>query len=223
MMPPRRPRNATARRARLETILQALDARYPDATCALVHRDAWQLLVATILSAQCTDIRVNQVTPILFERFPTVDDLAAAPVEEVAAIVRPTGFFNNKAKNIVGAARVIRDQHHGEVPRQMEALLGVPGAARKTANVVLGTAYGIASGVVVDTHVARISARLELTRESDPVKIERDLMALLPETRWISFSHQIILFGRELCVARSPRCADCPIAALCHAKDKVTE
>lgn len=218
----RRPRNASERRARLESILQALDQNYPDANCALTHRDAWQLLVATILSAQCTDARVNQVTPVLFERYPTIRDLAAAPVEEVAGIIRSTGFFNNKAKNIVGAARTILDHFGGQVPREMDALLTVPGAARKTANVVLGTAYGIASGVVVDTHVGRISARLDLTKETDPVKIERDLMALLPKERWIRFSHQIILFGRGTCSARAPRCGDCPLNGLCYAKDKVT-
>jgi endonuclease-3 len=215
-----KPRNAAERAARLEQILAALDRLYPNVSCALRHRNAWELLVATILSAQCTDERVNQVTPGLFAKYPTVEDLAEASIEEVAQEVRSTGFFNNKAKNLVGAARKVRDEFGGEVPRTMEELLNVPGAARKTANVVLGTAYGIASGVVVDTHVQRITQRLDLTRESDPVKIERDLMRLLPESRWIAFSHQVIHFGRQICVARRPRCGVCPLDSICYAKDK---
>ncbi|MBI4890055.1 MAG: endonuclease III [Acidobacteria bacterium] len=215
-----RPRTAADRKHRLQRILDALDLRYPGVTCALRHHDAWQLLVATILSAQCTDERVNMVTPDLFRRYPTIHDLAAAPVQEVAAVVRSTGFVNNKAKNIVGAAQTILRDFGGQVPGTLDQLLTVPGAARKTANVVLGTAFGIPSGVVVDTHVARISNRLDLTRHSDPVKIERDLIAILPESRWIQFSHQVIHFGRELCQARKPRCAQCPIAAECYAKDK---
>jgi endonuclease-3 len=160
------------------------------------------------------------VTPDLFRRYPTMQDLAAAPVEEVASVIRSTGFFNNKAKNIAGAARTLLQNFGGQIPRTIEELLTVPGAARKTANVVLGTAYGIASGVVVDTHVARISARLDLTKETDPVKIERDLMAALPRERWILFSHQVIHFGRELCQARKPKCSTCPIQQECYAKDK---
>lgn len=215
-----RPRTAAERRARITTILAALDARYPNVTCALHHDSPWQLLVATILSAQCTDERVNQVTPVLFAKYPAIEDLAAAPVDEIAQVVRSTGFFNNKAKNINGAARRILSEFGGQVPRDMESLLTVPGAARKTANVVLGTSFGIASGVVVDTHVGRIAARLDLTRHSDPVRIERDLMALLPEQRWISFSHQVIHFGREICSARKPACSRCPLDSLCYAKDK---
>ena len=215
-----RPRNAAGRRQRLQRILDALDARYPDVTCALRHSSPWQLLVATILSAQCTDERVNIVTPELFRLYPTIDDLAAARPAEVAAVIRSTGFFNNKAKNIVGAARAILARHKGEVPRTMDELLAIPGAARKTANVVLGTAYGIPTGVVVDTHVARISARLDLTTQSNPVKIEQDLMTALPQQRWIQFSHQVIHFGRELCQARKPRCSACPIEPDCYAKDK---
>jgi endonuclease-3 len=215
-----RPRGAAQRSGRISQILDALDERYPQATCALTHGDAWQLLVATILSAQCTDERVNQVTPVLFRRYPTVAGLAAAKVEDVAEIVRSTGFFNNKAKNIVGAAQAIVRDHDGKVPRTMEELIQIPGAARKTANVVLGTAYGIASGVVVDTHVARISQRLDLTSETDPVKIERDLMKVVPGNRWIAFSHQVIHFGREICAARKPRCGDCPLETLCYAGDK---
>lgn len=215
-----RPRNAAERRQRLQRILEALDTRYPNVTCALSHSSPWQLLVATILSAQCTDERVNMVTPDLFRRFPAIEDLAAAEPAEVAQVIRSTGFFNNKARNIVCAARAILADHHGQVPRTMDELLAIPGAARKTANVVLGTAYGIPSGVVVDTHVARISARLDLTRQSNPVKIEQDLISILPQDRWIQFSHQVIHFGRELCQARKPKCSACPIERDCYAKDK---
>jgi endonuclease-3 len=176
--------------------------------------------VATILSAQCTDKRVNEVTPGLFAKYPTPRDFAAVRPEVLAGDIRSTGFFNNKAKSIVGAATRIVSEFAGAVPRTMEALLTVPGAARKTANVVLGTAYGIAAGVVVDTHVQRISARLDLTKHSDPVKIERDLMKIVPKEKWILFSHQIILHGRALCVARNPKCAECGLNSLCYAKDK---
>jgi endonuclease-3 len=216
-----KPRTAAERKARLAFILEQLDLLYPNAICALHHRNAWELLVATILSAQCTDERVNMVTPKLFEKYPTIQDLAAANVDEVATVIRSTGFFNNKAKNITGAARTLLADFGGEIPRTLEELLTVPGAARKTANVVLGTAFGIPSGVVVDTHVQRIANRLDLTKEQDPVKIERDLMKLLPQDRWISFSHQVIHFGRGICVARKPRCGQCPIAPVCYAKDKV--
>jgi len=218
-------RTAAGRRAapdvaRVQAILEALDRLYPGATCALHHRNAWELLVATILSAQCTDERVNMVTPRLFARFPTPEAMAGADVREVAEIIRSTGFFNNKAKNIVGAARKIVEEFGGEVPREMDKLLTVPGAARKTANVVLGTAYGIPSGVVVDTHVARIAQRLELSREKTPEKIEQDLMKILPQDRWILFSHQMIHFGRDICKARKPECFRCPLASLCRAPDK---
>lgn len=206
--------------ARVKTVLNALDRLYPHATCALHHRNAWELLVATILSAQCTDERVNRVTPHLFSRFPTPQAMARADVEEVAEIVRSTGFFNNKAKNIVGAAKKIVSDFGGEVPREMDKLLSVPGAARKTANVVLGTAFGIPSGVVVDTHVTRIAQRLELTREKTPEKIELDLMRILPQERWILFSHQVIQFGRDICKARKPECARCPLETICRAPDK---
>ena len=197
-----------------------LDEMYPAATCALHHSNAWELLVATILSAQCTDRRVNAVTPGLFRKYPTIRDFATANQEELAQEIRSTGFFNNKAKSVIGAARKILTDYGGEVPREMDALLSVPGAARKTANVVLGTAFGIASGVVVDTHVQRISRRLDLTKETDPVKIERDLMNIIPKEKWILFSHQIIHHGRELCVARNPKCTACKLAPLCYAKDK---
>jgi endonuclease-3 len=216
----KRPKTAGERKQRVAAILRTLDQMYPAATCALHHRNPWELLVATILSAQCTDKRVNEVTPGLFAKYPTPRDFAAVRPEVLAADIRSTGFFNNKAKSIVGAATRIVGEFAGEVPRTMEALLTVPGAARKTANVVLGTAYGIALGVVVDTHVQRIAARLDLTRNSDPVKIERDLMKIIPREKWILFSHQIILHGRALCVARNPKCAECGLNSLCYAKDK---
>lgn len=218
---PKRPKTAVERDARFARILAALDQRYPDAKCALHHGDAWQLLVATILSAQCTDERVNKVTPALFRKYPTIRDFAAARQEELARDIHSTGFFNNKAKSIIGAARTILEDFGGEIPRDIEALLRVPGAARKTANVVLGTAFGIASGVVVDTHVARISRRLGFTRESNVLKIERDLMKALPREKWILFSHQIIHFGREICVARKPKCSICPVEKYCYAADRV--
>ncbi len=215
-----KPKTAAERKARIEKILAALDRMYPDVTCALHHSNAWELLVATILSAQCTDKRVNIVTPELFRKYPTIRDFAAAKQEELAQDIRSTGFFNNKAKSVIGAARKILSEFGGEVPHEMEPLLSVPGAARKTANVVLGTAFGIASGVVVDTHVQRISQRLDLTRHTDPVKIEKDLMKAIPKSKWILFSHQMIHHGRALCAARNPKCADCGINPLCYAKDK---
>ncbi|MEI9811212.1 MAG: endonuclease III [Acidobacteriota bacterium] len=215
-----KPKTAAERKARLEKILAGLDRMYPNVTCALNHSNGWELLVATILSAQCTDKRVNEVTPGLFRKFPTIQDFASASQEEMAQEIRSTGFFNNKAKSVIGAARKILTDFKGEIPRTLEELTTVPGAARKTANVVLGTVYGIASGVVVDTHVQRISRRLDLTKEMDPVKIERDLIKILPQDRWISFSHQIIHHGRGPCVARNPKCAECGINDLCYAPDK---
>ncbi|HEY1214240.1 MAG TPA: endonuclease III [Bryobacteraceae bacterium] len=215
-----KPKNASERRARLERILVELDRLFPEATCALHHENAWQLLVATILSAQCTDERVNKVTPGLFKKFPTVEDFANALQAELADEIRSCGFFNNKARSIIGAAQKILSDFGGRVPCTMEELLSVPGAARKTANVVLGTAYGIACGVVVDTHVQRIAARLDLTKNTDPVKIEQDLMKILPQDRWILFSHQVIHFGRQSCIARKPRCGSCPLDPVCYAKDK---
>jgi endonuclease-3 len=215
-----RPKTAAERKARVQRILAILDEMFPNATCALEHSNAWELLVATILSAQCTDKRVNMVTPGLFRKYPTIRDFAAAKPEELAVEIRSTGFFNNKAKSVVGAARKILADFGGEVPREIENLLTVPGAARKTANVVLGTAFGIASGVVVDTHVQRIARRLDLTKETDPVKIEKDLMKVIPREKWILFSHQLIHHGRTLCVARKPKCAECKLASLCYAKDK---
>lgn len=215
-----RPKTAAERGARVTKILAGLDRMYPKATCALHHSNAWELLVATILSAQCTDKRVNEVTPGLFRKYPTMRDFANANHAELAQDIRSTGFFNNKSKSVIGAARKILTDFGGEVPRNMDDLLTVPGAARKTANVVLGTAFGIASGVVVDTHVTRISRRLDLTRHTDPKKIEQDLMKIIPKEKWILFSHQIILHGRALCVARKPKCAECALDPLCYAKDK---
>ena len=215
-----KPKGAAERKARLSKILIELDRLFPSATCALHHKDAWQLLVATILSAQCTDERVNKVTPALFEKYPTVQDFAGASQDELANDIRSTGFFNNKARSVIGAARKILDEYQGTVPKTIEQMLEVPGAARKTANVVLGTAYGIASGVVVDTHVQRIAARLDLTKHTDPVKIEPDLMKAVPQEKWILFSHQVIHFGRQICIARKPKCSICPLDPLCYAKDK---
>jgi endonuclease III len=206
--------------ARVSEILKRLNERYPLATCALHHNSAWELLVATILSAQCTDVRVNMVTPVIFAKYPTIEAFAALKPEELEPDIRSTGFFRNKAKSVVGAARKLISDFGGEVPRTMDELLQIPGVARKTANVVLGTWFKIADGVVVDTHVQRISRRLELTKNVDPQKIERDLMQVLPRDKWIIFAHQIILHGRALCIARKPKCADCPLENLCHAADK---
>ncbi len=217
---PKRPKTAAERQQRIRQILEILDRTYPGATCALVHHDAWQLLVATILSAQCTDKRVNEVTPGLFRKYPTIEDFAHASQVELAQDIRSTGFFNNKSKALIGAAKTVLSEFGGKVPRTMEEMLRIPGAARKTANVVLGTAYGIPSGVVVDTHVQRVARRLDFTKEEDPGKIEQDLQKALPKERWILFSHQLILHGRALCVARKPRCAECPLDPLCYASDK---
>jgi endonuclease III len=205
---------------RIRTILDLLAAAYPKAECALHHHNAWELLVATILSAQCTDARVNMVTPVLFRKYPTPADLAVAPLEDIKEIIRTTGFYNNKAKSIQGAANKIISDFNGKVPRKMEELLTVPGAARKTANVVLGVAYGIAVGVVVDTHVLRLSRRLELTTETAPEKVEQDLMRIIPQDHWIAFSHEMIHHGRQVCIARKPRCVDCTLEKVCNSSDK---
>lgn len=216
----KRPKTAAERQERVAEILRRLDVMYPEAACALVHRNPWELLVATILSAQCTDKRVNMVTPGLFAKYPTPRDFAAVRPEVLAEDIRSTGFFNNKAKSIVGAAKKVVSEFGGEVPRTMDELLTIPGAARKTANVVLGTGYGIASGIVVDTHVQRVSLRLDLTKNTDPVKIEQDLVKIIPKERWILFSHQVILHGRALCIARKPKCPECDLNSVCYAKDK---
>ncbi len=215
-----KPKTKAERQARVQAILEKLNQMYPDATCALFHRNPWELLVATILSAQCTDKRVNEVTPGLFAKYPTPRDFAAARQEVLASDIRSTGFFNNKAKSVIGAAKKIVHEFGGRVPQTLEELITVPGAARKTANVVLGTAFGIASGIVVDTHVQRLARRLDLTKQTDPVKIEQDLVKIIPRERWILFSHQLILHGRALCIARKPKCAECKLDPLCYAPDK---
>lgn len=205
---------------RIAAILKALDEAYPDAVCALNHRSPWELLVATILSAQCTDVRVNMVTPELFKRFPTPQAMAKAEIPELIELIRTTGFFNNKAKSIKGAAQAVTERFGGKVPQTLEELITVPGAARKTANVVLGVSFGKAEGVVVDTHVFRISHRLDLTKSETAEKVEQDLMKILPKDKWIDFSHQVIHHGRQVCIARKPRCHECNLESLCHSKDK---
>jgi endonuclease-3 len=211
---------AGATPARVRAILEKLDEAYPAVTCALDHEDAFQLLISTILSAQCTDVRVNQVTATLYPKYPTPKHFAYANPAELEQDIRPTGFFRNKTKSIMGASLRIIEEFGGEVPRTMEVLLTLPGVARKTANVVLGTAFGIASGVVVDTHVQRLSARLDLTRNTDPKKIEQDLMQVIPRDKWILFAHQLIWHGRRVCVARKPKCAECNLERMCYSKDK---
>jgi endonuclease-3 len=205
---------------RLEKIFAALDQLFPRAECALRHKNPFQLLVATILSAQCTDERVNKVTPELFRKYPTPQDFAALRQPVLENEIRSTGFFRNKTKNIIGAATKVVHDFGGQVPRTMEEMLTLPGVARKTANVVLGTAYGIPSGVVVDTHVFRIARRLKLSKQKTPEKVEQDLMKLVPQDRWISFGHQVIWFGRKVCQARKPLCAACPIESICDSPDK---
>jgi len=205
---------------RVNDIITRLDKQYPEVTCALTHKSAWELLVATILSAQSTDVRVNMVTPELFRKHPTVQDFAALTPEQLQPDVRSTGFFRNKSKSVVGAARKIVAEFGGQVPDQMDQLLTLPGVARKTANVVLGTWFKKNEGVVVDTHVTRISRRFELTKQTDAAKIEQDLMKIIPRDKWTLFSHQVIWHGRRLCVARRPKCVDCPLENICHAGDK---
>lgn len=205
---------------RIAEILKRLDELYPDVTCALTHTSAWELLVATILSAQSTDVNVNRVTPELFRKYPTVEAFAALAPEQLEPDVRSTGFFRNKSKSVVGAAKKVVADFGGQVPMNMEDLLTLPGVARKTANVVLGSWFKKAEGVVVDTHVHRISRRLEITTNNDPQKIEQDLMRIIPREKWILFSHQIIWHGRKLCIARKPKCVECPLENLCHAADK---
>jgi endonuclease-3 len=220
----RRPRSARrgagADPRRVRAILAKLDEAYPTATCELHHENAFQLVIATILSAQCTDVTVNQVTPGLFKQYPTPESLAHANPTEIEQRIRPTGFFRNKTKSIIGASKEIIDKFGGQVPRTMEEILTLPGVARKTANVVLGTAYGIPSGVVVDTHVQRLSKRLDLTKNDDPKKIEQDLMAAIPKEKWIQFSHQLIWHGRRVCAARNPKCVQCNLEQICYSKDK---
>jgi endonuclease-3 len=206
--------SAAARRLRAGRILAALKRRYPDAHCALHHADAYQLLVATILSAQCTDVRVNMVTPAVFTRYPHAAALALARPDELEALIRSTGFFRSKTRNLIAMARALVANHGGNVPREMDALRVLPGVGRKTANVVLGNAFGLNEGVTVDTHVGRISRLLRLSRHDDPVKVERDLMALFPREDWTLLSHQIITHGRVNSIARRP-CAACVLSPLC--------
>ncbi|HEV2488274.1 MAG TPA: endonuclease III [Candidatus Acidoferrales bacterium] len=205
---------------RVAAILVKLDEAYPAATCALHHDNPFQLLISTILSAQCTDERVNIVTQSLFPKYPTPKHFAYVNPKELEQDIRPTGFFRNKTKSIMGASKKIVEEFGGKVPQTMEEILTLPGVARKTANVVLGTAFGIASGVVVDTHVQRLAGRLELSANTDPKKIELDLMQIIPQERWILFSHQLIWHGRRVCQARKPRCAECNLERLCFSKDK---
>jgi endonuclease-3 len=205
---------------RVSAILAKLDQGYPQANCALLHENPFQLLIATILSAQCTDVRVNIVTPALFQKYPSPEAFAYATPSDLENEIRSTGFFRNKTKSMLGASKKIIEEFSGQVPKTMEQLLTLPGVARKTANVVLGTAYGIASGVVVDTHVQRLAVRLDLTKNTDPPKIEQDLMKVIPQEKWIAFSHQLIWHGRRVCQARKPRCAECILEALCYSKDK---
>ena len=205
---------------RISAILDALAKTYPQAVCALTHRSAFELMIATILSAQCTDVRVNMVTPTLFKLFPTPKALAAASLPELEEIIRTTGFFRNKSKSIKGAATAVVARYGNKVPQTMEELLTIPGVARKTANVVLGSWFKIATGVVVDTHVLRISRRLELTKNTQPEKVEQDLIKIIPQSSWIDYSHRIIFHGRQICIARKPRCADCTLEKLCNSADK---
>jgi endonuclease-3 len=201
--------------ARVATIVQRLHQTYPDAACSLRFSSPLELLVATILSAQCTDERVNIVTETLFKKYRSAEDYAAAPPEELEADIKSTGFYRNKAKHIQAACRLLADTYGGEVPRTMDALTALPGVARKTANVVLGNAYGIVEGVVVDTHVGRIARRLGLTASDDPVQVEADLMAALPPAEWLVFAHQVILHGRSICQAKRPLCGECTLNDVC--------
>jgi endonuclease-3 len=205
---------------RTRLILKTLDSSYPNAQCALIHTNPLELLIATILSAQCTDARVNLVTRDLFRKYRFPKDYADASSEALENDIRSTGFYHNKAKSIQGACRMILEKFRGSVPDTMEELLQLPGVARKTANVVLGVSFGKAEGIVVDTHVFRVSRRLDLTRSETPERIEDDLMRAIPRRRWISFSHQVILHGRQICKARKPLCLVCPLEKLCFAKDK---
>jgi endonuclease-3 len=205
---------------RVAAILAKLDEAYPNATCELKHQNAFQLLVSTILSAQCTDVRVNQVTETLYKKYPNPEAFAHANPNELELEIRPTGFFRNKTKSVMGASKAILEKFGGQVPRTMEEILTLPGVARKTGNVVLGTAFGITSGIVVDTHVLRLSSRLDLTRNEDPKKVELDLMHVIPREKWIQFSHQLIWHGRRVCAARKPKCAQCNLEKLCYSKDK---
>ena len=205
---------------RITAILDALQKTYPNAVCELNHTSAWELTAATILSAQCTDARVNLVTPLLFHSYPSPRDMAQATPEALQEILKSLSFFRQKSKSLVAAAKLVTEEFNGTIPQTMDEMLRIPGAARKTSNVVLGSWYRIASGVVVDTHVLRLSRRLELTTNVDPVKVERDLMQIVPQDRWIDFSHQLIHHGRRICEARKPKCADCSLETVCNSTDK---
>jgi len=205
---------------RVKAILDALRKTYPNVVCALTHKNAFELTIATILSAQTTDVGVNKATPELFRMYPTPKKLAEAPILEIERLIKTTGFYRAKAKNIQGAARVLVERFGGKVPETVEEMIELPGVARKTANVVLGSWFGIASGVVVDTHVLRLSRRLELTKNTEPVKVEMDLQKVIPQDRWIQFSHELIHHGRQVCIARKPRCVDCSLEKLCNSADK---
>ena len=218
--PRKKPQSGDLTPERIAAILKALDEAYPAAECALTHRNPWELLVATILSAQCTDVRVNMVTPELFRRFPTPAAMAKATLPQLEQLIRTTGFYRNKAKSIQGAARKIVEEFNGQVPRTLAELITIPGAARKTANVVMGVCFGKAEGVVVDTHVFRIGRRLGLAKAETAEKVEQELIRILPQGRWIAFSHQIIHHGRQVCDARKPKCDRCNLEQLCHSKDK---
>lgn len=216
---PKRGKRPAGAAARAAEVLTRLERAIPEPECELDHGDAWQLLVATILSAQSTDKMINKVTPALFAAYPTPAALGAAPQDDVERLVKSTGFFRNKAKAIREASRLVSERHAGVVPRTVEELTHLPGVARKTANVVLGTAYGIPAGVTIDTHAGRVSRRLGLTREDDPVKVELDLMELFPKPAWIELGHRFVLHGRYLCDARKPRCGECPLAEICPSAD----
>jgi endonuclease-3 len=217
---PGAPKAAGTNPKRVAAILRKLDEAYPEAICELKHGSPFELLIATILSAQCTDVRVNQVTETLFKKYRNPQAFAYATPSDLETEIRPTGFFRNKTKSIMRASKELVEKFHGEVPRDMNELLTLPGVARKTANVVLGTAYGIASGVVVDTHVIRLTQRLDLTRNEDPKKIEQEMMEIIPKDRWIKFSHQLIWHGRRVCYARKPNCAQCNLESICYSGDK---
>jgi endonuclease-3 len=213
--PARRTRRFAPVSERAPEIYRRLGREYPDATCALDHRNPYELLVATILSAQCTDKRVNMVTPALFAKYPDVQTMSAANPDDVQEMIKSTGFFRNKTKSLLGMATAVSERHGGEIPRTMQELVKLPGVGRKTANVVLGNAFGVDEGVVVDTHVSRLSQRLALSRETDPTKIEQDLMSLFPRTQWTMLSHLLISHGREICDARRPLCEKCVVNDLC--------
>ena len=215
------PAKKSLRQTQALAVARLLEDRYGNAECALIHSSPFQLLVATILSAQCTDERVNSVTPKLFRQYPSAEALAGATQEGVETIIQSLGFFRAKATNIRGMARMLVELHGGEIPQTLEELIQLPGVGRKTANVVLGTAFGIASGVVVDTHVKRITGLLGLTKQTDPVKIEQDLQKLLPPAEWIQFSHRLIHHGRQICIARRPKCSQCPLLVECQHGRKV--